>query len=71
MSNLEFDLYDDGKRLFKEHTLQRTDPYGLWIILDAKGRQIKGIDGSFTNPHDAAKALTNYIDNLPKDKKKA
>ncbi len=61
-----FDDYADSKRLYKEHTLQRTDPFGLWIILDAKGRQIKGVDGSFTNPHDAAKALENFLVNLPK-----
>jgi len=66
MSNYEFDLYDDGRRLFKEHTLQRTNPYGLWIILDAKGRQIKGVDSSFTNPHDAAKALDNYLETAKK-----
>ena len=54
---VEFEDYADSKRLYRDHTIQRTDPYGLWIVLDAKGRQHKSIDGTFTNPQDAAKAL--------------
>lgn len=57
----EFDSYEDSRRVFREHILQRTDPYGLWIILDAKGRPLKGVDGSFTNVQDAAKALDNLL----------
>lgn len=62
----EFDSYEDSRRSFREHTLQRTDPYGLWVILDTKGRLVKGIDGSFTNVQDAAKALDNHLNKNPK-----
>lgn len=63
-----FEDYADGKRLYKEHTLQRTDPFGMWIILDAKGRHIKGVDSVFTNARDAGLALENYLVNIPAKK---
>lgn len=61
-----FDDYADSKRLYKTYTLQRTDPYGMWIVLDSKGREVQAIAGSFTSPQDAAKALDNYLVHLPK-----
>lgn len=60
-----FEEYEDSRRLYKGYTIQRTDPFSFWIVLDSKGRQVKGID-SFTNPHDAAKALDNHLVHLPK-----
>jgi hypothetical protein len=65
MSNIEFDEYEDSRRLYMGYTIQRTDPYALWIVLDQKGRKVKGVD-SFTTPHDAAKALTNLLERTKK-----
>lgn len=68
-----FDEYKENARLYKSYTIQRTDPYGFWIILDEKAKRVKGIDSSFTNLNDAAKAIDNLVDNLkpePKTRKK-
>jgi hypothetical protein len=62
----QFEIAEENRRLFHGYTIQRTNPYGLWIILDSKSRTPKGLDGSFTTPQDAAKVVKNYIDNQKK-----
>lgn len=61
-----FDEYKENARLYKGYTIQRTDPYGFWILLDEKGKSVKGVNSSFTNLNDATKALDNVIANEAK-----
>lgn len=61
-----YEAIEENRRLFHGYTLQRTNPYGHWIILNSKGRVPKGMDGSFTTPRDAAMVVQNLIDNQSK-----
>ena len=45
-------------RSFKVH---QKNPYALWYIQTDRGPVPKALEGSFTSPHEAEKALKRYM----------
>lgn len=65
---IDFEDQKENARLHLGYTIQRTDPFGFWIVLDAKGRRVKGLESVYTNTASAAKAVTAFTENKPKGK---
>lgn len=61
---IDFDETRVNERSFDGYTIRRTDPFGFWVVQTSKGRE--ALKGVFTNPQDAAKAVSNHLDNLKK-----
>lgn len=59
-----YDEFRENQRELNDHLIQRTDPYGLWIILNKQGKQV--VSGSYTNTRDAVKALENHLESKTK-----
>lgn len=68
---MTYDEVDFNRRVVAGYTLQRTNPYGFWIVLDHKGRQVKEL-GEHTDLRSLQVATEIYIKNhpIPEDKRK-
>lgn len=58
----------ENKRVYKGWIIQRTDPYGFWVILDGKGNRSDLFPDSYTQISIAVKAIDTT--KIPEKKKR-
>lgn len=64
----EYTEVSENRRVYKGWTVQRTDPYGFWVILDSKGRRSDYHPNSYTQISIAIKDIDTV--KIPEKKKR-
>lgn len=50
----------------KDYVIRSFDPYALWKIQPLKGKLPKALEGAFTSPTEAERAIARYVNNVRK-----